>query len=184
MGYAGKPDKRKIVAVIGSGSSLAADQKDGPFTMGIWIARHHYHLLTGGGAGVMEAVSEGFCSVDREGLAIGVIPSGKPPEQYPNRWVELPVFTHLKGEDPWGHDSRNHINVRSCHALVAFPGGAGTQAELELALRQPRLKGRMVACLRARELIGRLDAEAVCALGVAVVAEVNGVIAFLCQALE
>ena len=179
-----QPVKRKIIAVIGSGGSLSAEQRAGPFAVGAWIARHQYHLLTGGGAGVMAAASEGFCSVERSGLSVGVIPSGRPADVYPNPWIELPVFTHLKGEDPWGADSRNHIIVRSCHALVAFPGQTGTQSELELALMQPSLKGAIVACLGESDRIGRLDRNAVSALGIAVATDSAGAVDFLSEFMK
>jgi len=184
MGLAGRPDKRKIVAVIGSGGTLAEGQRENPFAVGAWIARRGHHLLTGGGSGVMEAAGEGFCSVDREGIAIGIIPAGKPPQQYPNRWVELSIFTHLEGTDPWGPDSRNHINMRSSDAVAAFPGGAGTQAELELALSRPRLHGKVIVCLSAGERIGCLNEQEIRERGIAVTRDAQGVIRFLSDALE
>src|SRR5262245_18918694 len=108
MKAAGQPDRRRIIAVIGSGDDLTEAQRRGPHAVGRWIAEAGFHLLTGGGAGVMEAVSEGFCSVPRQGYSIGIIPAGKPPGQYPNRWLEIPIKTHLKGANPRGPDSRNH----------------------------------------------------------------------------
>jgi len=179
MGHAKQPERRKVVTVIGSGDSLSEDQRKHPRAVGAWIAAQGFHLLTGGGAGVMEAASEGFCSVERAGLAIGVIPQGKPPEHYPNRWIELPVYTHLSGINPLGPDSRNPINVRSCHALVAFPGRSGTEAELRLALEWPRLQGALIACLRDSERIGSLDVEALLRLNVPVAADADAVIAYL-----
>jgi uncharacterized protein (TIGR00725 family) len=175
---AGQVDKRRIIAVIGSGAELTEEQRMAPREVGRWIGNAGFHLLTGGGAGVMEAVSEGFCSVPHQGCSIGIIPAGKPATQYPNRWIELPIRTHLKGANPRGHDSRNHININTASAVVAFPGRGGTRAELELTLaRTPPCP--LVVCLANRETIGGLNREAVAALGVNVVDSAAAVARFL-----
>lgn len=112
--------------------------------LGRWLAREGVHLLTGGGRGVMTAVSRAFCAVDgRRGLSIGVLPGdadGRAPDGYPNPWVELVIRTHLPLRGPGGGErlSRNHVNVLSAHAVVALPGGAGTSSEVGLALRYGR----------------------------------------------
>jgi uncharacterized protein (TIGR00725 family) len=134
---------RPIVGVMGSGvdrhDTLAAP-------VGRWLAGQGVHLLTGGGGGVMEAVSEAFAQVpERRGLVLGVL-KGFPSEDgrvtvaTPNRWVEMPIRTHLplsgaQGTDP---QSRNHINVLTADLVVVLPGGAGTRSEAELALRYAR----------------------------------------------
>ncbi len=135
------PKPLPIIGVIGSGTK-AHVVKAKP--LGSWLARQGVHLLTGGGGGVMESVSRAFFEVpEREGLVIGVIPGSvrdgcyEPNPGYPNRWVDIPVFTHLplsgtRGADPM---SRNHINVLSSDVLVALPGSAGTASEAVLAVR-------------------------------------------------
>jgi uncharacterized protein (TIGR00725 family) len=132
--------RRLIVGVMGSGEerhdALAAP-------VGRWIAREGHHLLTGGGGGVMEAVSEAFASVsERQGLVIGVLkgvpaPDGRVVSATPNRWVELPIRTHLPLSGDQGTDalSRNHLNVLTADAIVVLPGGAGTRSEVQLAVR-------------------------------------------------
>lgn len=130
-----------VVGVLGSGIE---SHEDRAAALGEWLARRGVHLLTGGGGGVMECVSRAFHAVrPRRGIVIGVIPGfvregryGHGPE-YPNRWVEVPIYTHLplsgrSGTDPM---SRNHINVLSADMLVALPGGAGTASEVHLAVR-------------------------------------------------
>jgi predicted Rossmann-fold nucleotide-binding protein len=112
-------------------------------------------LLTGGGRGVMEAVSRAFYEASpRNGLVIGVIPGEidplqaleqreatavdyRPPEGYPNPWVEVAIYTHLPDSGPEGTlgTSRNHINVLSADAIVALPGEAGTESEMWLAVQ-------------------------------------------------
>lgn len=160
---------RPVVTVIGSGAALDDAQAAWPFEVGQWIAGAGFHLLTGGGRGVMEATSRGFCSVPHDGISIGVIPDGRPTAAYPNRWVELPIMTHLRGDDPMGPDSRNHITVRSAHALVVFPGSGGTRAELEIALER-KAPRTIVACVRDGETVGGLGRADLAARGVVVAA--------------
>ena len=130
----------KTVGVMGSGhdthDALASE-------VGQLLAELEVNLLTGGGRGVMEAVSRAFIEARRgRGICIGIIPCSetdpcRPKEGYPNRFVELPIYTHLphSGEQGQDHLSRNHINVLSCDAIVALPGAAGTASELALATR-------------------------------------------------
>ena len=179
MGNAGEVARRKVVTVIGSGGEIADGLALRAEAVGAWIAGRGCHLLTGGGPGVMAAASRGFCSVERAGVAVGVLPAGHPDFAYPNPWVELPIATHLAGDDPRGAGSRNPINVLSADVLVAFAGREGTRAELELAAATPKLRGAIVACLTAEEGIGGLGIEEVELLGVAVAADVAGVIARL-----
>jgi uncharacterized protein (TIGR00725 family) len=178
VGQAGIVDKRRIVAVVGSGADLRTEERSAPFQLGRWLAGMGWHLLTGGGGGVMEAAAEGFCSVNRDGLAIGIIPAGKPGGRYPNPWIELAIRTHLVGADPKGHDSRNHINILTCDVLVIFPGGSGTRAEVELALGRRPLSP-MAACLRASETVGGLDRASLVAAGIEVRENVQDVIGWL-----
>lgn len=130
----------KTVGVIGSGQTahdaLARD-------VGELLADLQVNLLTGGGRGVMEAVSRAFVQARRgRGVCVGIIPCSeadpsKPKDGYPNAFVELPIYTHLPYSGERGQDmlSRNHINVLSCMAIVALPGEAGTLAEVSLAVR-------------------------------------------------
>jgi uncharacterized protein (TIGR00725 family) len=129
---------------MGSGTSLEhASQAE---ELGRWLASEGVHLLTGGGSGLMEVVSRAFHGVAaRRGLVIGVLPSsrvdpGQAKKGYPNAWVELPIRTHLPLSGKMGTDpmSRNHINVLSCDAVIALPGGRGTASEVELAVRYRR----------------------------------------------
>lgn len=131
-----------IVGVMGSGSILHAERAAG---LGAWLANRGVHLLTGGGQGVMGAVSRAFFETDgRRGLVIGVLPAerdaGQAQPGYPNPWVELPIRTHLplrgsRGAEPM---SRNHINVLTSDVIVALPGGPGTSSEVRLALEYGR----------------------------------------------
>ena len=139
----------KIVCVVGS---VAYSYSNLSKQVGQMLAMREVHLLTGGGGGVMAAVSEAFYKTPaRKGLVIGVIPQGsvtlktggkkiwQPKKNYPNPWVEIPIKTHLDGridadgEDAKGVFSRNHINALTADVMIALPGGDGTYAEMELA---------------------------------------------------
>ena len=124
-----------IVGVMGSGEHRHEHLAQ---PLGTWLARQGVHLLTGGGAGVMAAVSAAFHSVrDRHGLSIGVLPcqegSADPPPGYPNPWIEIPIQTHLSRGSTEGTESRNPINILSSAVIVALPGSLGTSSEVNLA---------------------------------------------------
>ncbi len=154
--------RRPIVGVIGSGTE---EHESRSREVGRWLAGEGCHLLTGGGGGVMAAVSRAFHQTPgRLGLVIGVLPSqtgdgiGRPQAGYPNAWVEISISTHLplrleRGEDAM---SRNHINVLSSDALIALPGGLGTASEVRLALRYAR---PLIAYLNDRNAIPELPTQ-------------------------
>ncbi len=130
-----------VVGVMGSAS---APHETKAVSLGRALAKMGAHLLTGGGGGVMEAVSRAFHEVrPRDGRVIGVLPGKTGPAGYepfpgyPNPWVEIPIRTHLhlRGEQGTEPFSRNHINVLSADVVVALPGSAGTASEVRLALR-------------------------------------------------
>ena len=141
---AGADYGRPVIAVLGSGR-VSHELLAAP--LGHWIARQGYHLLTGGGGGVMTSVSRAFVETSpREGMSIGVLPSregdprSQPPSGYPNRWIEIAIHTHLpcRGADGMALQSRNHINVLSAAVVIGLPGGAGTASELRLARKYNR----------------------------------------------
>lgn len=136
---AGAAVARQNVAVLGSGAepheALASP-------LGRLLARMGVNLVTGGGAGVMAAVSRAFVEASPRGACVGVLPCHdddptRAPDGYPNRWVQVAVRTHLpdRGRDGARATSRNHINVLSADAIVALPGAHGTLSELKLAAR-------------------------------------------------
>jgi uncharacterized protein (TIGR00725 family) len=168
-----------IVGVLGSGEEEHAGKAE---AVGSWLATLPVHLLIGGGAGVMTAVSRAFEAVPgRAGLVVGIIPSGADPAAprpgYPNPYVELAIMTHLPLSGGSGTDllSRNHINVLSSDVLIALPGGAGTASEVTLALRYRR---PICAYLDDRSEIPGMPAEA------PVLTTLNEVQAFVCNRLS
>ena len=138
------PSRLPVVGVMGSGREPHTERAR---RVGEWIARSGYHLLTGGGRGVMAAVTEAFVRVtDRRGLAIGILPAaagdsaGAARTGYPNPWVEIAIRTHLdqvgaRGDRP---ASRNHLNVLSSDVVIVLPGSAGTASEARLAVHYGR----------------------------------------------
>ncbi|ALS62790.1 SLOG cluster 4 domain-containing protein [Pandoraea norimbergensis] len=148
------PQRSKTIGVMGSGKQPWAELAA---PLGHALAVAGYHLLTGGGQGVMSSVSEAFCAVPgRVGRSIGVVPTeaveselgesgaadvGKgyrPLPGYPNPFVEItivsPLPRHLPDAPP-GTLSRNSINVLSSDVIVALPGSHGTRDEVRLAVR-------------------------------------------------
>lgn len=143
--------RRHVVAVIGSGRTADPNCE----AVGRLVASLGCDLLTGGGRGVMEAVSKAFFeTAPRRGLAIGIIPGHVRPMEaverrdrtpvefdlpagYPNEWVELAIYTHLpdSGNEGTLRSSRNHINVLTADAIVALPGREGTASEIWLAIK-------------------------------------------------
>jgi uncharacterized protein (TIGR00725 family) len=131
---------KMTVGVMGSGVDEHFDLAQG---VGELLAELGVNLLTGGGQGVMRSVSRAFTQSERRsGICIGIIPClsnrerGKPKEGYPNEYVELAIYTHLPYSGSRGKEdlSRNHINVLTCNAIIALPGGDGTAAEVSLAV--------------------------------------------------
>jgi len=142
--------RRTIVGVMGSGT---AGHEPLSVPLGKLLAVSGFHLLTGGGGGVMAEVSRAFCSTPgRLGLSIGILLSEAEPALDPetglrrfrpgkmNRWVEIPIVTHLPLSGTRGTDfmSRNHINVLTADALIALPGSAGTLSEVQLRVQYGR----------------------------------------------
>ncbi len=160
----------KIVAVVGD---HAKEHRSLAVPLGQWLAGRGVHLLTGGGGGVMAAVSQAFFEwPERRGLVLGVLPAQKP--GYPNEWVVVPIRTHLHGmarpdrsggEDPKGDFSRNHINALTADVLIALPGGRGSLAELELALSYGK---RCFALLGDGDVVGGQGARQLGQRGVSV----------------
>jgi uncharacterized protein (TIGR00725 family) len=155
-----RTERLPIVGVMGSGSSADAARAR---RLGRWLAREGVHLLTGGGGGVMAAVSRAFVGVrPRRGRSIGVLPADSsrraPRPGYPNAWVEIPIVTHLPASGEAGEtpQSRNHLNVLSADIVVVMAGAAGTRSEARLALRYGR---PVVAYLGARGDLPGLPAE-------------------------
>lgn len=95
-------------------SSLAAAEE-----VGAIVARHGMTLVTGGGAGVMEAACRGARGAG--GLTIGIIRSGCADDANPFCTVVIP--------SGMGH-GRNVLTALAGDVIIALGGGAGTLTEL------------------------------------------------------
>lgn len=134
--------QQKVIGIIGSGTNPHPELV---VPLAQWIARNNYHLLTGGGGGVMATAAKAFCEVEnRSGISIGIIPTEldrkgqfTPLVGYPNPWVELEIVSPLSRFDAKNPEqlSRNYICILSSDLIVALPGSIGTQNEVELAIR-------------------------------------------------
>ena len=155
-------ERLPVVGVMGSGTTPHKDRSE---PLGRWLAEFNVHLLCGGGAGVMTAVSRAFAEhAPRKGKIIGILP-GKwengvysTASGYPNPWIEMPILTHLPYSGTRGTqaESRNHINVLTSDAVVILPGSAGTASEARLAVQYGR---PAIAWLNSRSDIEGLPAQ-------------------------
>jgi uncharacterized protein (TIGR00725 family) len=138
----------KTVGVMGSGRKLDTAVKTLADQVGKLLAELKVNLLTGGGGGVMQAVSESFRTAQEanhqyEGIIIGILR----PEGLDDRLIaglrgkknysDLSIRTHLPFSGDKGTDtlSRNHINALTPDVIIALPGAGGTAGEVTLALR-------------------------------------------------
>jgi predicted Rossmann-fold nucleotide-binding protein len=144
-----------IVGVMASGQEASAKKhQDLAKQVGSAIAKLGFHLLTGGGNGLMATVGQAFLDKKREvldqkrpaGNLISILRAKEFPQVRKNgkrNWKanadsglgEIVIRTHLplsgdNGTDPL---SRNHINALTADLVVVLPGGAGTLSELQLA---------------------------------------------------
>jgi uncharacterized protein (TIGR00725 family) len=166
--YVGRLGIKGVVGVLGGADAAfsRAPLKDSKeriyqtaYELGKRLAeRQDVHLLTGGGGGVMKAVSEGFYSVHpRAGLILGIIPAGKKAAEYPNEWVEVPIFTPLS-DDPKADSCRAQVLLLTSDILLALPGDRITLGEVELAEPYPKKPLRLVL-EEASDSIGGKKAE-------------------------
>jgi len=142
-----------IVGVMASGDESLAKKHQGlAKQVGSAIAQLGFHLLTGGGNGLMKAVGQSFLDEKRKllktkaGNLLSVLRAEELPKLHKdgkriwkanadNGLGEIVIRTHLplsgnKGSDPL---SRNHINALTADCVVILPGGSGTLSELRLA---------------------------------------------------
>ncbi len=142
MGTQHSRQRSAIIGIMGSGKETAHEQL--AYLLGRLVAERGYALLTGGGAGVMEAASRG--AAEAGGLVIGILPNDRPHHPlypgYPNAHVHVPIYTGM-GE------ARNAINVNSSDVVICLPGGAGTLSEVALALK----RGKHVVAVNWPELV-------------------------------
>ncbi|MCP4898615.1 MAG: hypothetical protein GY906_16705 [bacterium] len=114
-----------VVAVLG-GSMATDEQCAAAFQVGSLVAERGWVVLTGGGPGVMESACRG--AVDAGGLTVAILPTSGPTDNYPNRWVRLPIYTGAGM-------ARNAFNVLSARLCIAIGGEGGTLSEIGMCLK-------------------------------------------------
>ena len=114
--------RRPIIGVIG------ASDADAPILaiaeeVGAAIGQRGWHLLTGGGGGVMAAAGQGFLKGrgDRGGISLGILPWEE--SAMANDYVEVPIPTGMGF-------ARNAIVARASDGLIAVSGCSGTLSEI------------------------------------------------------
>jgi len=139
-----------VVAVIGA-SSAEPEVLEIAAAVGEEIARRGWHLICGGGGGVMEAACRGFQSGQPAGgssnLALGVLPGED--AGWANDHVDIVVPSGIG-------IARNAVITRTANAVVAVGGCSGTLSEIAFAWQQ----GRPIVAMAgtggwAEELAGR-----------------------------
>jgi uncharacterized protein (TIGR00725 family) len=124
--------RRPIIGVIGA-SSATNEAQEVARNLGSAVLREGWHLLCGGGGGIMEAACQGFLQARDQnkdcGMTIGLLPSDE--ESSANRFVEIAIPTGMG----W---ARNAIIARTAWALVAIGGCSGTLSEIAFAWQMGR----------------------------------------------
>jgi uncharacterized protein (TIGR00725 family) len=119
-----------VIAVVGGAGEDDPRILQASEHLGELLADEGWILVTGGGCGVMEAVSAG--AQRRGGRVVGILPGSAPSDANPH--VEIPIATGL-GE------ARNAVIATAANAVVAVGGEYGTLSEIAhaLKLRKPVL---------------------------------------------
>ena len=119
------PIRRPIVAVIGAAAAEPALLEQAG-EAGRAIAERGWHLLCGGGGGVMETACRGFAAARSEPgiVSIGLLPGDDAGLANPFVDVSLPTGIGF---------ARNAVIARSADGLIAVGGCAGTLSEIALA---------------------------------------------------
>jgi uncharacterized protein (TIGR00725 family) len=118
-----------IVGVIGSdrhaGETISPDALNVAVDIGRRLAEAGAVLITGGGAGIMEAASKG--AAEAGGIVIGFLPGRS--RDNANQHVTIPLSTGL-GE------IRNHLTITASDVLIMIAGSTGTLNEATIAYGQ------------------------------------------------
>ncbi len=118
---------RSVIGIIGSGSDFLNDNiKEFAFELGDRLVFEGYRIVSGGKAGIMEAVCRGAMNSDNyfEGSIIGILPESD--KKYANNYCDLII--------PTGFGiNRNTIIINTADVLIAIKGDAGTLSEIAFA---------------------------------------------------
>lgn len=117
--------RKTIIGVMGAGDGATERDVTHAYALGALLAASGWIVLSGGRrAGVMDAVSRG--AREAGGTTIGILPTSDASSV--SDGVEIAIFTEMG-------QGRNNINVLSSAVVVACGMGAGTAAEVALAIK-------------------------------------------------
>ena len=124
----GKLRRTPVIAIIGA-SSATPEVMEVAADVGRAVAKEGWHMVCGGGAGVMEAACEGFVNARDEfgpgrNIVFGITPTDR--EDWANPHVDIVIPTGMG----W---ARNAVITRTAWAVIAVGGCAGTLSELAFA---------------------------------------------------
>lgn len=131
-----------ILAVVGrkGGPKFKPEYEQLAFDVGVTAAEMGFSVLTGGHGGVMWHALRGAKSVPDAPPTIGILKYEDHSSANPFCDIALPTGLGIV---------RNIITSRSCHCMVALPGGKGTLEEMLFAIEA----GRPVASFRSHNLL-------------------------------
>lgn len=142
---------KTVVGVMGPGEGATEEETRAARELGALVAREGWVLLTGGRAsGVMEAASRGARGAG--GLVVGILPSEDADDA--SEFVDLALATGLG-------QARNNVNVLTSRAVISCGMGAGTAAEVALALKARKRVVLLLAPAEARAFFKWLGGERV-----------------------
>lgn len=121
----GNKMSRMVVGVMGPGKDAGREVLDAAFELGRLIAQAGWVLLTGGrNAGVMDAAMRG--AKEAGGTTVGILPGADAAGA--SAAMDIAIITDMG-------QARNNINVLTSRVVIACGMGAGTAAEVALALK-------------------------------------------------
>lgn len=127
--------RRPVVSIVGA--SEPSSPRAVPLAKALGAALKHagFHLACGGRTGVMDAVSEGFASVEGPGISLGILMATDGSDA--NEWLDVVLPTGMGV-------ARNALVAQAGHVVIGIDGGAGTLSELAMAWQYGRPVGVLV----------------------------------------
>ncbi|MFA6078667.1 MAG: TIGR00730 family Rossman fold protein [Candidatus Omnitrophota bacterium] len=108
-----------------------------------YLAKHNYSIITGAGAGIMEAANKGAKKAKGDSIGLNIlIPTMQKPNKFVTRLLEFKYFF-----------CRKVMFVKYARAFIVFPGGFGTLDELfeAITLVQTRRTSQFPVVLVGRD---------------------------------
>ncbi|MFA6609997.1 MAG: TIGR00730 family Rossman fold protein [Candidatus Omnitrophota bacterium] len=108
-----------------------------------YLAKHNYSIITGAGAGIMEAANKGAKKAKGDSIGLNIlIPTMQKPNKFVTRLLEFKYFF-----------CRKVMFVKYARAFIVFPGGIGTLDELfeAITLVQTRRTSQFPVVLVGRD---------------------------------